>query len=319
MNRVLLILFFIILFSLTGVVNAQYSAYPLQPVPFTKVKFTDAFWYPKIETISKVTLPFAFSQTKERYLNFKEAGELIDETVIAFDGSTQKGNDGKPNSTYPFDDSDMYKLIEAASYSLKHHKDEELDNYLDKFISYIAKAQEEDGYLYTFRTIGEKYKTPMLPWIGKERWQLDYDSSHELYNLGHLIEAGVAHYEATEKRTLLDIAIKAADLIYKNFGWGKIERYTGHQEIEKALIRLSLCVNDKRYLELAKFFLDVRGGGPEYCQAHKPVIQQTTAVGHSVRAMYMYIAMADIAVLTKEQSYHFSIDQIWKEIIKKKI
>ena len=110
--------------------NAQYSAYPLQPVPFTKVKLTDDFWYPKLEKISNVTIPFAFSETKERLLNFKEAAQLTNETVTAFNGSTQVGNDGKPNSLFPFDDSDMFKLIEAASYALQKFPNEVLVQFL---------------------------------------------------------------------------------------------------------------------------------------------------------------------------------------------
>ncbi|SHF92387.1 hypothetical protein SAMN05444274_11334 [Mariniphaga anaerophila] len=299
--------------------HAQYSAYPLQPVPFTEVKFTDQFWYPKLETINRITIPFAFSQTKERMLNFKEAAELTEESVIAFNGSWQVGNDGKVNSLYPFDDSDMFKIIEAASYSLQQFPNNELEEYLDSIITVVGKAQEEDGYLYTFRTIANKYNSPLHEWLGNNRWQHVEELSHELYNLGHLFEAAVGHHEATGKTNLLNIAVKAADLLYDTFGWGKLEKYPGHQEVEKGLIRLSLCVNDARYLELAKFFLDARGGGPEYCQAHKPVTQQTKAVGHSVRATYMYIAMADIAALTGQYDYQHAIDEIWKDIVEKKI
>ncbi|MDZ7739561.1 MAG: glycoside hydrolase family 127 protein [Bacteroidales bacterium] len=181
----------------------------------------------------------------------------------------------------------------------------------------IGEAQEEDGYLYTYRTI---MGDDSHDWIGSERWQLTHKLSHELYNIGHMYEAAVAHYRATGKRTFLDIAIKSADLVDRDFGWGKIENYPGHQEIEIGLVKLYRVTGEERYLDLAKFFLDVRGpDGDEYSQSHKKVVDQREAVGHSVRAAYMYTGMADVAALTGDSEYIEAIGEIWKDIVHRKI
>jgi len=218
---------------------------------------------------------------------------------------------------YPFDDSDVYKIIEGASYSLQTVPDPKLDAYLDQLIARIGAAQEPDGYLYTNRTImGDSSH----PWAGKKRWELESENSHELYNLGHYFEAAVAHYQATGKKTMLDIAIKAADLIVKDFGWGKCEHYPGHQEVEIGLTKLYRATGKKEYLDLAKFFLDVRGpGGEEYNQAHKKPVDQTDADGHAVRANYMFSAMADMAAITGDPAYLKAVDTIWKNVVGKKL
>ena len=279
------------------------SDYPIKPVPFTAVKVTDTFWAPRIRTNHDVTIPIALEQSRKtgRIRNFYIAGGY---------------EEGEFCSNYPFDDSDVFKIIEGASYSLQTFPDPELEAYLDTLIFYIGEAQEEDGYLYTYRTImgGNSH-----PWVGPERWDYVRQLSHELYNLGHMYEAAVAHYQATGKRNFLDIAIKSADLVYHDFGWGKIERYPGHQEIEIGLVKLFRATGDKRYLELAKFFLDVRGGGEEYNQAHMKVTEQKEAVGHAVRAGYMYAGMADVAALTNDTAYINATQAIWNDIVRTKL
>ena len=283
--------------------SSQNVDYSIQPVPFTQVTLTDDFWLPRLETNNKITIPYAFEQSEKtgRLKNFRVAGDL---------------EEGSFNSLYPFDDSDVFKILEGASYSLQGFYDPELDVFLDTLISWIAAAQEDDGYLYTYRSIlGDEADTA---WVGKKRWEKTHLHSHELYNTGHMFEAAVAHYKATGKRNFLDVAIKSADRIYEDFGKGKIEKYPGHQEIEIGLVKLYRTTADERYLELAKFFLDTRNEGDLYAQAHIPVTEQTEAVGHAVRAMYMYAGMADVAALTGDQTYIDAIDTIWKDVVNTK-
>ena len=278
----------------------QKHDYPIQPVPFTAVKLTDDFWAPRIKINHEVTIPIAFQKSREtgRIKNFKVAGGL---------------EEGSFCSIYPFDDSDVFKIIEGASYSLQTFPDPDLEAYLDSLIFYISEAQEEDGYLYTNRTIlGDSAHK----WAGENRWDLVHELSHELYNLGHMFEAAVAHYQATGKSTFLNVAIKAADLVDRDFGPGKISRVPGHQEIEIGLVKLYRVTGEQRYLDLAKFFLDMRGpGGPQYSQAHKKVVDQDEAVGHAVRAVYMYSAMADIAALTGDKQYMDATGRIWRDVV----
>ncbi|MCA1757691.1 MAG: glycoside hydrolase family 127 protein [Bacteroidales bacterium] len=280
------------------------SVETIEPVPFTSVKVTDNFWAPRLESNRTSTIPIAIEQSTitGRIKNFEIAGGMAE---------------GEFASEAPFDDSDVFKIIEGASYSLQTFPDPELDALLDTLIMKIGAAQEEDGYLYTYRTImGDNSH----PWIGSKRWEFTHILSHELYNLGHMYEAAVAHYQATGKRSFLDIAIKSADLVDRDFGWGKIENYPGHQEIEIGLVKLYRVTGEQRYLDLAKFFLDVRGPeGDEYSQSHMKVVDQTEAVGHSVRAAYMYTGMADVAALTGDQAYVDAIGEIWKDIVYKKI
>ncbi|MBS0012215.1 MAG: glycoside hydrolase family 127 protein, partial [Bacteroidales bacterium] len=224
--------------------------------------------------------------------------------------------DGEFCSSYPFDDSDVFKIIEGASYSLQTFPDPELEAELDSLIAKIGAAQEEDGYLFTYRTI---MGDDSHPWVGK-RWEKTHLLSHELYNLGHMYEAAVAHFRATGKRNFLDIALKSADLVDEEIGWGKIETYPGHQEIEIGLVKLYLVTGEEKYLDLAKFFLDVRGpGGQEYSQSHLKVVDQREAVGHSVRAAYMYTGMADVAALTGDEEYVNAINHIWEDIVHRKM
>lgn len=291
--------------------------YPVQPVSFTAVHLSDVFWAPRIETNRTETIPFAFEQCElsGRVDNFLRAakalrGEHLDST--------------KPPG-YPFDDTDLYKVIEGASYTLSVRPDPKLEAYVDSMIEKIGAAQEKDGYLYTTRTIDPEHPHP---WAGKERWELERDDSHELYNLGHLYEAAVAHYQATGKRTLLDIAIKSADLLDRTFGPGKRSIWPGHQITEMGLAKLYRATGNERYLTLAKFMLDERGPKPgektnprglEYNQAQQRVIDQTEPVGHAVRATYMYSGMADVAALTADASYVKAIDTIWANTVGKKL
>jgi DUF1680 family protein len=282
--------------------------YPVQPVPFTQVQLGDQFWLPRMETNRKVTIPYAFEQCEEtgRVKNFELAAGV---------------GEGSFCTVYPFDDSDVYKIIEGAAYSLQIYPDHELDKYVDAMIVKIAAAQEEDGYLYTARTIESDEP---VRWTEGDRWSNLY-MGHELYNMGHLYEAAVAHYLATGKRSLLDIALKNADLIDSVFGPGKKRGAPGHQVIEMGLVKLYRVSGERRYLDLAKFFLDERGDTEHrktygrYSQDHKPVIEQSEAVGHAVRATYMYAGMADVAALTGDAAYIAAIDRIWNDVVTGKL
>lgn len=282
--------------------------YPIQPVPFTSVKLSDNFWAPRIKKNATVTIPIAFSycESTGRVKNFEVAAGL---------------DTGKFRTIYPFDDSDVFKIIEGASYSLQTYPDPVLESYLDTLIYKISLAQEADGYLYTNRTIAEKHGGQGLhEWASKNRWENDSILSHELYNIGHLYEAAVAHFQATGKRTLLDVALKSADLVARDFGKNKSMVYPGHQVIEMGLVKLYRVTGEKKYLDLAKFFLDIRGPkGQQYNQAHLKPVDQTEAVGHSVRATYMYSGMADIAAIEKDDAYLNAITKIWEDLVYKKM
>lgn len=312
MNKLIKVIFTIayVVLLIPGCVNKSSPGpdYPIQPVPFTEVKLTDNFWAPRILKNATVTIPIAFGycESTGRVKNFEIAGGL---------------DTGKFKTIYPFDDSDVYKIIEGASYSLQTFPDPKLESYMDTLIYKIGLAQEDDGYLYTNRTIAEMHDGKGLhEWAGKNRWELDSVLSHELYNLGHLYEAAVAHYQATGKRTLLDIALKSADLVNKDFGWDREKVYPGHQVIEMGLVKLYRVTGEKKYLDLAKFFLDVRGPkGQQYNQANKKPVDQTEAVGHSVRATYMYSGMADIAAIEKDNAYLDAVTRIWEDIVFRKM
>ncbi len=288
--------------------------YPVQPVPFTAVQFKDAFWLPRIEVNRTVTIPFAFEMCEEskRVYHFERAAAVLRGQTI----------EDKSPPGYPFDDTDVYKVIEGAAYTLSVKPDPKLEAYLDGLIAKIAAAQEKDGYLYTTRTIN-----PESPhrWAGSERWTREKVDSHELYNLGHLYEAAVAHYQATGKRTLLDVALRTADLLDRTFGPGKQSIWPGHQITEMGLVKLYRVTGDIRYLSLAKFLLDERGPGADegagrkYNQSQQKVVEQSEAVGHAVRATYMYSGMADVAALTGEKDYVDAMDRIWQNVVGRKL
>lgn len=297
---------------LSGSLAAQktdlHSGYPIDPVPFTSVKVTDSFWGQRLKASREVTIPLAFSKCEEtgRYENFVKAAHPSDEYKV---------------EGYSFDDTDVYKTIEGASYSLQTYPDKQLEKYIDSVLVIVAAAQEPDGYLYTARTMNPKHPHD---WAGPERWSKVEELSHEFYNLGHMVEGAVAHYQATGKRNFLDIAIKYADCVCKAIGNGPDQKklVPGHQIAEMALVRLYLVTGDRKYLDQAKFFLDARGYTSRkdaYSQAHKPVLEQDEAVGHAVRATYMYAGMADVAAITGDSSYIKAVDRIWENIVGKKI
>ena len=288
------------------------AAYPYQPVAFTEVHIQDSFWQSRIETNRQVTIPYDFQKCEEtgRIDNFlKAAGKM----------------EG-PHIGLHFNDSDVFKVIEGAAYALQIQPDPELEAYIDDVIEKIAAAQEPDGYIYTARTIDPANPHPRS---GPERWSNLY-MSHELYNLGHMYEAAVAYFQATGKRNFLDIAVKSADLIASEFGPNARRDVPGHQEIEMGLIKLYSVTGDEKYLKLAKFFLDERGHANQrelqqaydnvgYMQDHIPVVEQREAVGHAVRAMYMYSGMADVAALTGDQDYVTAIQALWENVVYKKL
>ncbi|MDH7561704.1 MAG: glycoside hydrolase family 127 protein, partial [bacterium] len=220
-----------------------------------------------------------------------------------------------------FDDSDVYKVIEGASYSLAVQRDEKLERYLDELIAKIAAAQEADGYLYTARTVDPENPPEVA---GPTRWS-NLKDSHELYNVGHLYEAAAAHFQATGKRTLLDVALKNADLLVRTFGPRGRHQVPGHQEVEIGLAKLCRVTGERKYLELAKFFLEQRGRGEgralygTYYQDHLPVLQQYQAVGHAVRAQYMYAGMADVAALSGDSAYLPPLERLWENVVGKKL
>ena len=282
--------------------------YPITPVPFTKVKVTDSFWGQRLKASRDVTIPLAFSKCEEtgRYTNFEKAANPSDSYEV-------KG--------YSFDDTDVYKTIEGASYSLQTYPNKKLVHYIDSVLDIVAKAQEKDGYLYTSRTMNPKHPHE---WAGDKRWSKVEDLSHEFYNLGHMVEGAVAHFQATGSRKFLDIACRYADCVCREIGTkpGQVCVVPGHQIAEMALCKLYVLTGEQRYLDQAKFFLDYRGKTTiktEYSQSHKPVVEQDEAVGHAVRAAYMYAGMADVAALTGDKSYINAIDNIWNNIVEKKL
>ena len=287
--------------------------YPVKPVPFTAVHFTDSFWLPRIEVNRTVTIPFAFEKCQEskRFYNFERAAAALRGETVA----------DKTPPGYPFDDTDPYKILEGAAYTLSVKPDPKLEAYLDALVAKIAAAQEPDGYLYTARTID-----PISPhkWSGQKRWELEEVDSHELYDLGHLYEAAVAYYQATGKRTLLDVALRTADLLDRTFGPGKQTIWPGHQITEMGLVKLYRATGETRYLSLAQFLLDARGtdGSPHarpYNQSSIPVVKQSEAMGHAVRATYMYSGMADVAALTGANGYVDALGRIWQDVVGSKL
>jgi DUF1680 family protein len=308
------LLFLLLALGAAATAHAQRLDYPIQGVPFTKVKLTDSFWLPRLKTNTDVTIPTSFQrcESTNRVKNFEMAA----------------AKSGKFATTFPFDDTDIYKTIEGASYSLSVYPDAKLQGYIDELIVKISKAQELDGYLYTARTIDPAHPHP---WSGPERWVNEREMSHELYNSGHLYEAAVAHYEATGKKTLLNIALKNADLVCSVFGPGKRLVAPGHEIVEMGLVKLYRVTGKPEYLNTAKFFLEARGQykgydpkSPDpfrngsYWQDDKPVTAQTEAEGHAVRAEYLYSAMADVAALTGDKRMLAAVDSIWQNTVSKK-
>ncbi|HXT32495.1 MAG TPA: beta-L-arabinofuranosidase domain-containing protein [Vicinamibacterales bacterium] len=293
--------------------------YPIRAVPLTAVKITDKFWAPKREINRTVTIPHIMQQNEltGRIDNFLKAA---------------KRKSG-PYQGQRYNDTDVYKIIEAASWSLATHPDPQLDKKVDDLIAIVAAAQEPDGYLYTPRSVDPANPAPGA---GPERWSWLH-TSHELYDQGHMIEAAVAHYSATGKRNFLDVAIKSADLMAGVFGPDKRRDVPGHEEVELALVKLYRVTGQQTYLDLAKFFLDERGQKhsvehPQFEQGNRffmyndlayrqdqaPVRQQTSAVGHAVRATYLYAAMTDIATLFGD-GLDKVVDALFDDVTQKKM
>ncbi len=283
-----------------------------------EVQISDNFWSPKIELNRVKTIPYVFRQCEET--------GRIDNFAIA--GGLKKGK----HTGERYNDSDVFKVIEGACYSLMETPDPVLRRYVDSLVTLVEAAQEDDGYLYTTRTIDP---VNMAPGAGSERW-IDERVSHELYNVGHMYEAAVAHHLATGSYTFINVALKNAELVYNEFGWGKREIAPGHQEIEIGLIKLYRLTGDRKWLELAQFFLDVRGRPGDYIhhpagsrfevyndsvylQMHKPLLEQTEAAGHAVRGGYMYTAMADLSEATGYNRYLRASQKIWDDVVSGKI
>lgn len=311
------IFFVFFLLSASMYVNAQQNDYRLQAVDFTRVKLDDNFWLPRIETNRTVTIPASFARC--------ESTGRIDNFIKA---ATHKGKFG---TSFPFDDTDIYKTIEGASYSLALHPDAKLEAYVDSLVMIIKNAQEPDGYLYTARTIDPQHPHP---WSGSERWVKERELSHELYNAGHLYEAAAAHYLATNEKKLLNIALKNADLVCSVFGPAANQRHTapGHEIVEMGLVKLYRITGKKKYLSEAKYFIEERGRDVHYdakskdewkngayWQDDKPVVDQDEAEGHAVRAGYLYAAMADVAALTGDKALLKAVDHIWENTVSKKM
>lgn len=309
MKNVIKLLLAVAFFNSCDMNNKEEDFVPIHEVAFTNVRFTDDFWAPRIETNRTVSIPSAFHQCEinGRFDNFALAGGLIE---------------GEHQGDFSFDDTDPYKIIEGASYSLAVKYDAKLDAYLDSVITLIAAAQEPDGYLTTCVT----NKCERLSgWWGKSRWERI--NSHELYNSGHLYEAAVAHFKATGKRTLLDVALKNADLVCETFGLGEgqIQYPSGHPIIEMALVKLYNVTGEQKYLDEARYFVDEAGrlsNGRKpgiYSQDHKPVLEQDEIVGHAVRAGYFYSGVADVAMLQRDGELLHAVKRVWDNMAGRKL
>lgn len=274
----------------------------LQPVPFNQVVITGGFWSPWIALTHDKILPhnLAFCESEGKIDNFR---------IVA------GKKEGKHRGAV-WEDSDVYKVIEGAAYCLMHQRDAAIETQIDAIIELIAASQQPDGYLNTYFTLVEP----------QNRWK--DDSKHETYCAGHLIEGALAYYQATNKRVLLDTAIRVADHMCDVFGPGKVEEVPQHEEVELALIKLWRFSGQERYLDLAKWFLERRGlpyhkekagRWGEVCQDHKPIREQDEIFGHAVRAMYLYSAVTDVAALTQDPGYLHTLDSIWQDITQRKM
>lgn len=291
-----------------------YGDYPILGVPFSDVTFTDDFWYPRLLQNQLTTIPIALDQcyTTGRVDNFIKAARIMQGDYSLGYFSTQ----------YTFDDTDIYKILEGMSYSYKMMPSLSIKEKMDTLVKIVAAAQEPDGYLMTARTAGQSGN--LHAWLGAQRWEKDPDQSHELYNSGHLFEAAAANYQATGDTLLLHVAKRNADLLVEKFLKGGLAYEPGHQIVEMGLVKLYRVTGNEDYLKLAKYFLDIRGiNGPgsihyEYNQSHMPPATQREAVGHAVRATYMYSGMADVAAIMDATAYQAAIDTIWDNVVGKK-
>ncbi len=277
--------------------------YTARQVPFNQVKITDQFWGSRLEAHAHATLATCIAQTQDstgRINNFIKAAGLM-----------EGGHEG-----IYFDDSDVYKAMEGISYSLVNNPNPELDALLDKWIAYMAKAQQPDGYLNTFYTLNGLDKR----WTDMEK--------HEMYCAGHMMEAAVAHHKATGKTTFLNIAAKYADYLCNTFGPGKKDWVPGHEEIELALVKLFHETGQQKYLDLSYWLLEERGyghgrgaiwdnkdWGPGYCQDDVPVSDISEIKGHAVRAMYLFSGMADVAAEKGLPQYVAALERVWDDVV----
>lgn len=297
------------------------NGYPFSQVPFTNVKIAhNSFWGSRLQAAREVTIPLAFSkcETQHRYKNFEMAAYTLQHP--GHKGLETKEWNVSKFMGFSFDDTDVYKTIEGASYILQTYPDKKLTAYIDSVLDVVAAAQEPDGYLYTARTINPKHPHN---WSGDKRWEKDETLSHELYNLGHMVDAACAHYQATGSTKFLDIAKRYADCVVREVGPkdGQAKVVPGHQIAEMALARLYTLTGEKKYLDEAKYLLDYRGKTKirnPYSQSHEPILKQSEAVGHAVRAGYMYAGIADVAALTEDTDYLKTIDSIYNNIVSKK-
>ena len=283
-------------------IQAQNAFPQIEAVSYSKVQITDAFWKPKIEKIANITIPVCIKQTEVKTPRIKNFEKV----------ARKKGE--KHEGIY-YDDSDVYKALEAIAYSLKNHPDASLEKKADEWIDKIALAQEPDGYLNTYYSLTGLNKR----WTDMEK--------HEDYCAGHLIEAAVAYFNTTGKKKLLDVAIRFADHIDATFPKQNIHWVSGHQEIELALVKLYRATNNKKYLDLSDWFLQQRGRGygkgviwdqwkaPEYCQDAVPVKEQKEITGHAVRAMYLYTGAADVAAAKNDPEYMSSMKTVWEDVV----
>ncbi len=289
---------------------------PIEPVPFHEVEMTSEFWRPRLVTQRKVLVPFAFEKTESGVAHLQAAADFL------------AGKKVEGHRPHRFIDSDLYKVMEGAAYLAQLQDDPELEAQFDRIVEVIEAAQEPNGYLYPSHTTKVGSDKNMM---GNEPYAFVVHS-HELYNMGHLYEAAIAYYLATGKDKLLKVAEKNAQHVNQVFfqgdpkynGGKPVRQAPGHQEMELALVKLSKVTGNKLYLEMAEKFLDIRGKtyvpdgegvmSPTYAQQHAPVDKQSEAVGHAVRATYLYSAMADLAHLKKKNSYTRALHRIWGNI-----
>ena len=299
--------FFALLLSaglpLSPALLAQSATQKIEPVSFSQVTINDGFWKPRIEKVSKVTIPVCIEQT-----------EVKTPRIRNFEKVARKA--GEKHEGIYYDDSDVYKALEAMAYSLKNHPDAALEKKADQWIDKIAAAQEPDGYLNTYYSL-----------MGLEGRWTDMEK-HEDYCAGHLIEAAVAYYNTTGKRKLLDVAVRLADHMDATFRQQNRPWVSGHQEVELALVKLARTTGDKKYVELADWFLDQRGRGhgkgmiwsnphmgPKYCQDDVPVRDQKEITGHAVRAMYLYTGAADVGAAKNDAGYMQAMKTVWEDVV----
>ena len=292
----------------------------IKQVPFTDVQVKDQFWKQRLDVMRNTTIRYAFQKCTEagQLRNFEYAGKIVSGEAQVGTLTFQSGQ--------PYDDAEVYKVLEGAAYVLTTQKDTELETYCDGVVDLICSAQEPDGYLQTNFTI----HNPLHPWYGGQKWANDWNLSHETFNVAELVEAGIAYYMATGKDKLLNCAKRAADNMLDVFNEDGIKMAPGHAVVEMALVRLYELTREERYLLGCKFFLDCRGirkfdttstdqrVNGKYWQDHLPATEQRTAEGHAVRAMYFYSGMADWVRYSGDQAYETAVTAIWDNIASKK-